>query len=171
MDNAVRESAASRPNPFDRDAGADAAADDHTAAELTPLTASLAGRRTTALKLAPLDTGVPANGSDTGNGGHDVLDARAPRTMKSINIGFADLSYTVKVWRYGKWRRGELLRAGESAPIDGKSQTIYYNRVCSIPCCNIVCRSHTVCQKRANSARSLGWGLRQGTSQFARVHG
>lgn len=107
MDNAERGTATERANPFDADVDAD------VATESTPL-ASLAGRRTIAMKLAPLDTSVQVAGNGAGSsqagnggGGQDAPDGRAPRTMKSINIGFADLSYTVKVWRYGNWRRGE----------------------------------------------------------------
>lgn len=96
------------------DADADADANDDHLPKLP--TAKLMGRRTKATTLTPLDTSVQVtNGTDFGGGLHaaaaDVTDgprARRSSAIKSINIGFADLSYTVKVWRYGKWRRGEF---------------------------------------------------------------
>lgn len=45
-----------------------------------------------------------------GNDG-DAVDgpSRRSNAMKCINIGFAELSYTVRTWRYGKWHRGKIV--------------------------------------------------------------
>lgn len=87
-----------------------------TESTLTSTIVSLAVRRPDTLALAPIDTTVQLkkqNQRDTPvsvDSGVDVNDGptKTPRrTLKSIDIGFTDLSYTVKVWRYDKLRRGE----------------------------------------------------------------
>lgn len=73
----------------------------------------LTDRRPDALVLAPIDTSVQqqrlglALSPDSGVDVNDGPTAASKRPLKSIDVGFTDLSYTVKVWRYGKLHRGE----------------------------------------------------------------
>lgn len=80
---------------------------------------SLAVRRPDALALSPIDTTVQLQIQKqretvlSVDSGVDVNDGPstkvARRTVKSIDIGFNDLSYTIKVIRYDKLRRGEFI--------------------------------------------------------------
>lgn len=92
-------------------AAAAAADDEDDAVPVLPQlpTSKLMGRRAKAPTLTPLDTSVQVRNGGGPQVAEDATDgpkARRSSAIKSINIGFADLSYTVKVWRYGKWRRG-----------------------------------------------------------------
>lgn len=93
------------------------AASSSTSTAMTTL-GSLAGRRPDALALSPIDTSVQLQNQhqqretllsvDSGVDVNDGPTKVAGRTLKSIDIGFTDLSYTLKVWRYDKLRRGEF---------------------------------------------------------------
>lgn len=100
----------SRCNPFDGDQQHEE--ETHIGLTATPAT-RLTDRRPGALSLAPIDTTVQQqqlNATTSPDSGVDVNDgpnASQKRPLKSIDVGFTDLSYTVKVWRYGQLRRGE----------------------------------------------------------------
>lgn len=117
MESAQSSAGDVRRNPFDRIG--------HNESRAPPFaaTTTLLERRTPAVTLTPLNTTtnngvrfnvVTANKDASGDDDVENADAvdgpsRRSNAMKCINIGFAELSYTMRTWRYGKWHRGKIV--------------------------------------------------------------